>query len=1207
MKKATAGIIAAAHAKPVHQVARNGTRKFKSAQELFQELNDPTTCQEAFAAVSTLVTNGGTGPERENFLFHAVKFIASRPSLFSNEQFSSLANQAMLNEIFSEEQKELFSEMIKTRLRVRRKGAKARVEVEDGGRIPSSMLFQQLKDPKTCQAAYEIVLKLVTNGVSSKVDLFNAVQVIATKPELFSDEQISIIAGHALKKKIFSENQRKLFFEMKKKSPAPLRTTGSATGSVPALGKVRASAGNEATVHRVATHPISVDQAATFCDRSISALFQQLNDPAVCQNAYKMALKLLTDGGSVPGSRDDIFNAVTIIASKPELFSNEQVSFIAGRALLNETFSTDQKKLLSLMKNQSLERIKGNGGEIEVNLRAVKDATINMGANHWKPIDQAEDALGRSNSALFEKLKDPSTCQEAYGIVLELVANEEPVPGLVNAVLIIASKPQLFSNGQLSAIASRIMQNKTWSDKKKNLISKMVTERHRCMGVTSPSIPKLDVSSGARKEVEDLGEPNTCREADSAELSKTLTEQQKKPFSETKKEGLGLIMINFPLTAHVQSELKSSVVKEVTVDKASTQLKPIDQGKDASGKSNSSLFQKLKDPNTRQEAYQIFLKLAMNGKPVPGNNADLFNALKFVVRQHLCSDFQFCSFANRIMQNKTLSKKQNEVISAMVAERYYRMGLSGPPAPKWKKATVNREAACSKPVEQDEDACTELNSDLVQDLEEPNTCQEAGKIVLKLVRSEDEQLSIVADGTLVSKQLMEKQKLWDRSYSTLLEKLENPNTCQEAYETLLKLVTNGGVAPDVWEAIQVISRRPQLFSYEQFSIITNCILQNKTYSGKQKKKVSFIVKMTRRQLGLTGSNKKATWFKPADQDDGAFSESISALFQEPKEQNACQQADSTVLSNKFKTPFSETVKKVPVPATTSSPLSAQSEVNSTAVEEAVVETGSTGIPSLPNYQAEYACSTSSSALLERQKEPDFCQQAGTAILSKTSPEKENKLCSLVVAGRTPATNNVPLSSLFEVKSAIVNEATEHMVKNSLPFDQAEDAFSTSNSSLLQKLKEPTTCQEAFNTVIELLANARSVHEVTIDLLDALEVIASNSKLYTDDQISTLAGSALLSKMFSKKQKTWISELMAKTLAEMSITEASSELEAQSSSILEVRTDKTATYHLTQLPVKSSSHRNAVTERNCNAGYRFGLARWWEAVAKFCFMCGRTDS
>ncbi|KAL2633002.1 hypothetical protein R1flu_004481 [Riccia fluitans] len=1199
MKKATA-----AHAKPINQAAGNGSRNSNSVlfQLLSRELNDPTTCQEAFAAVLKLVTNGGTGPERKDFLFHAVTYIALRPKFFSSEQFSTLVNQAMLNEIFSEEEKELFSEMNRTRLHLRTKGrSKANVEIEDVGCISNSALFQLLRNSDTCQAAYDIVLKLVMNGVPSKVDLFNALKVIATKPERFSNEQVSVIAGHALQNSTFSENQRKLFYEMEKKVPGPVRTKGSAEAvgrwsavikppvsgaanhpiaitsnagcisnsalfqllrdsntcqaayeivlklvmnGVPSKvdlfnalkviatkperfsneqvsviaghalenstfsenqrklfsemkkkgpGPVRTKGSAEAVgrwsavikppVSGAANHPKSIDQAANVCDSSSMSLFQQLKDPAACQKAYKVVLKLVTDGGSVPGMKGDLLSAVIIIASNPKLFSSEQVSFIAGRALLNETFSAKQKKLLSKLKDQNMEQSKRNGcvsGEREVELRAVKEDTIDRAAKlaslkpidqaedtsaSLKPIDKGEDASGRSSSALFEKLQNPNTCQDAYEIVLKQLANAEVVPGkkdeLFNAVQIIASKPQLFSVEQFSATASCITQNKVWSDKQISLISQRMTERHGWMGLADPSVPKLEINSGAMKGatvikeairwkpvdrnegvrsnfkpslVHGLKEPITSQQPDIAVLSKTLTENQKSSYSEIKKEGLGRIMINFPLSAHVQSELNSTAVKDVTVDKAATQSNPKDQDENVLGGSNSSLFQKLKDPNSRQEAYQMLLKLAMNGKSIPGSNNDLFNTLEFIVSQQLCSDFEFCSIASRILQNMTLSEKQNKVISKMVAERHYWMGLTGPPEPEVEvHSDTMKEPRSLKHVSQDENACIESNSVPVQDLEEPNTSQQA-------------------DSTVLSKKIMEKQKK----------------------------------------------------------------------------------------------------------------------------------------------PFSEAMREVPSPATTHVPFCAQSEVNSTAVNETTGGIGATGTYSLPIYQAENACSTSNSVLLGSLKEPNQSQQAGSTTLSKRRKKKKElqqkgPLSEITKEGIDLFRTNSPLSAESEVKSAAVNDATEPTVFYSLPIYQGEYAFIRSSSSFLQKLKEPTTCQEAFKTVMEVIANARSVHEVTIDMLDALEVIASNSKLFTEDQISTLAGCALLSKMFSRKQKTWISELMAKTLAKMS--EVSSEVEVQSSAILELRTYKTASQPLTEQPVEFSSQRNAITERNCKDGYRFGRAGW----------------
>ncbi|KAL2636233.1 hypothetical protein R1flu_007712 [Riccia fluitans] len=189
-----------------------------------------------------------------------------------------------------------------TRLRFRTKGPKAKAEVEDVGCTSSSTLFQQLKDSNTCQEANEMILKLVTNGVPSKRDLFNAMKVIASKPEFFSYEQLSIIASQALQNKTFSENQRKLFCEMKKESPRP----------VPAEAEGRVSLGNEPKLHESPTDPKSIHQTATICDRANLELFRQLKDPATSHKAFNMVLKLVANGGSVPGSKGDLFNAVMI-------------------------------------------------------------------------------------------------------------------------------------------------------------------------------------------------------------------------------------------------------------------------------------------------------------------------------------------------------------------------------------------------------------------------------------------------------------------------------------------------------------------------------------------------------------------------------------------------------------------------------------------------------------------------------------------------------------------------------------------------------------------------------------------------------------------------------------------------------------------------------------------------------------------------------
>ncbi|KAL2633004.1 hypothetical protein R1flu_004483 [Riccia fluitans] len=597
MKKANVGR-AGAHGKLMHQAA--GNARSRSTRVPFQELKDPTTCQEAFVVVLKLVTNGGTGPERKDVLFHAVKYMASRPKLFSNEQFSTLANQAMLNEIFSEEQKKLISEMNRTRLRFRTKGAKAKVkvEVEDVGCTSSSTLFQQLKDSNTCQEAYEMVLKLVTNGVPSKVDLFNARKVIASKPEYFSYEQLSIIASQALQNKTFSENQRKLFCEMKKESAGP----------VPAEAEARVSVGNEPKVHESSTDPKSIDQAATVCDRANLELFRQLKDPATCHKAYKMVLKLVADGGSVPGSKGDLFNAVTVIASKPELFSSEQFSIIADRALLNETFTNNQKTLLSGMKNQNLERSRREdtvSGEGEVELRAVEKAAIDRAPIQSKPIDQAEHASDRSNSLQVKLDAKKETAHNRAAVSAYLLSHDE---------------------GGCSNFNSTLYQ--------------------------------------------ELKEPNTCQQAGSTVLKKLL-EKERNLFSDLKKEGLGPVRTNSPLFA--QSVTKSTVDKEATIEVGSTETLslPIYQAEaeDSSSRSSSVLLRKLKDPTTCQEAFKTVTEQLINARAVCEVRTDIFNALKVIgSNRNLFTRDQITTLADCALLNKMFSRREKAWISELLAK-----------------------------------------------------------------------------------------------------------------------------------------------------------------------------------------------------------------------------------------------------------------------------------------------------------------------------------------------------------------------------------------------------------------------------------------------------------------------------------------------------------------------------------------------------------
>ncbi|KAL2633083.1 hypothetical protein R1flu_004562 [Riccia fluitans] len=286
--------------------------------ELFQKLKDSTTCLEAFNMVLDLVTEGRTCTLSTEWIdvFNAVSAIASNPKLFSNKQVSMVLSRAMQNSMFSAKQKEHFWTM-----------ARARLVPMYGTFYPESKVNPRKNKELTFQRA----------KAQSKSEGWS-IRSWELRPEL---EHSTLM-------------EPKEYLSDSEPTDRASVTSSQEDTDESVVGVVSSRNTDESVVCLTTFSEVAAYSNPKAQSRCNSKVFEELKDSATCQEAFKMVLELVADNRMLIGEKIDVFNAVKLIASKSELFSDEQVSILASRAFLNNEFSEKQKKAFSELKEDRL-------------------------------------------------------------------------------------------------------------------------------------------------------------------------------------------------------------------------------------------------------------------------------------------------------------------------------------------------------------------------------------------------------------------------------------------------------------------------------------------------------------------------------------------------------------------------------------------------------------------------------------------------------------------------------------------------------------------------------------------------------------------------------------------------------------------------------------------------------------------------------------